>query len=52
VLERCGGNKRRACDVLNISYHTLQGHLDYQTSAHDSEPPDDAGLGSMCDLAG
>jgi transcriptional regulator with PAS, ATPase and Fis domain len=30
VLERCGGNKRRACDVLEISYHTLQAHLDHR----------------------
>jgi len=29
VLQRCHGNKRRACDVLDISYHTLQAHLDY-----------------------
>jgi transcriptional regulator with PAS, ATPase and Fis domain len=29
VLERAHGNKRRACDVLGISYHTLQSHLDY-----------------------
>lgn len=28
VLERAQGNKRRACDVLGISYHTLQAHLD------------------------
>lgn len=30
VLERCRGNKRRACDVLDISYHTLQALLDYE----------------------
>jgi hypothetical protein len=27
VLERCHGNKREACRVLDISYHTLQGYL-------------------------
>ena len=27
VLARCDNNKRRACDVLDISYHTLQAHL-------------------------
>jgi transcriptional regulator with PAS, ATPase and Fis domain len=27
VLERCGGNKRRACHALDISYHTLQSYL-------------------------
>ena len=29
VLERCQGNKRRACDRLDISYHTLQSLLEY-----------------------
>jgi transcriptional regulator with PAS, ATPase and Fis domain len=29
VLDRCEGNKRRACDELHISYHTLQAHLEY-----------------------
>jgi transcriptional regulator with PAS, ATPase and Fis domain len=32
VLERCRGNKRRACDVLDISYHTLQAHLEHERS--------------------
>jgi DNA-binding NtrC family response regulator len=27
VLERCVGNKREACRVLGISYHTLQAYL-------------------------
>ena len=28
VLHRCDGNKRRACEVLDITYHTLQTYLD------------------------
>ncbi|MGE3178850.1 MAG: hypothetical protein AB7O32_15375, partial [Vicinamibacterales bacterium] len=27
VLARCGGNKRAACRILDISYHTLVGYL-------------------------
>jgi len=27
VLDRCRGNKREACRVLDISYHTLQAYL-------------------------
>jgi transcriptional regulator with PAS, ATPase and Fis domain len=29
VFERCGRNKRQACRVLDISYHTLQAYLRY-----------------------
>ena len=29
VLDRCGNNKRQACRVLGISYHTLQSYLRY-----------------------
>ena len=27
ILERCRGNKREACRVLGISYHTLQAYV-------------------------
>ena len=30
VLERCNRNKRRTCEVLGISYHTLQSYLRYR----------------------
>jgi two-component system response regulator HydG len=33
VLERCSQNKRRACDVLDISYHTLMAYLQYRPDA-------------------
>jgi len=38
VLERCDGNKRRACDVLNITYHTLKSHLEYDTAGNRLRP--------------
>ncbi len=37
VLERCEGNKREACRVLDISYHTLQAYLRYPGSLADAE---------------
>jgi two-component system NtrC family response regulator len=40
VLDRAGGNKSRACDVLGISYHTLQSHLEYAPcSRREAQPP-------------
>ena len=57
VLDRCGGNKRRACDILDISYHTLQAHLDYQPGAtppdtgHPSSGGDSAGVVALCEQA-
>jgi transcriptional regulator with PAS, ATPase and Fis domain len=39
VLDRCGGNKRKACRCLGISYHTLQAYLRYQPK---QEPSIDA----------
>jgi DNA-binding NtrC family response regulator len=42
VLERCKGNKREACRVLDISYHTLQAYL----RQFPAVPPAGAGAGS------
>ncbi len=36
IVDRCRGNKREACRVLNLSYHTLQGYLRYPI--HDAAP--------------
>ena len=40
VLDRCQGNKREACRVLGISYHTLQAYLKnpVPTGLDDTEP--------------
>jgi transcriptional regulator with PAS, ATPase and Fis domain len=52
VFERCGRNKRRACRLLDISYHTLQAYL----RSVDREPPPPAGetawVTSISDPAG
>jgi transcriptional regulator with PAS, ATPase and Fis domain len=42
VLDRCGGNKRRACEVLNISFHTLQTYLGYPRREHHVPVPSSA----------
>ncbi len=36
VLERCQGNKREACRVLDISYHTLVSYLKFPGPEHDA----------------
>jgi transcriptional regulator with PAS, ATPase and Fis domain len=36
VLDRCNGNKRRACGVLDISFHTLQAYLGYRSNRRES----------------
>ncbi|BCS33312.1 hypothetical protein TBR22_A25390 [Luteitalea sp. TBR-22] len=38
VLERANGNKREACRVLDISYHTLCAYLAYQPSSEPRRP--------------
>jgi transcriptional regulator with PAS, ATPase and Fis domain len=44
VLDRSQGNKREACRILNISYHTLNSYLRFPTHDAAAEPPweDDA----------
>ena len=39
VLDRCGNNKREACRVLGISYHTLQSYLRYGGSSTGRSAP-------------
>ena len=39
VLQRCGENKRRACEVLGISYHTLQAYLNYRERRRPATEP-------------
>ena len=38
VFERCGRNKRRACRLLDISYHTLQAYLRYHDGGQGAFP--------------
>ena len=41
VVDRCQSNKRKACRVLGISYHTLQAYLKYEPDAADDAAPAD-----------
>jgi DNA-binding NtrC family response regulator len=41
MLERCDNNKRRTCQALGISYHTLQAYLNYGQLAEVCEPSED-----------
>lgn len=47
VLERCRGNKRKACRVLGISYHTLEGHLRWSGERRRRERASDDGHASL-----
>jgi DNA-binding NtrC family response regulator len=39
VLERCNNNKRQACRILGISYHTLQAYLRFRVKAAGAPRP-------------
>jgi len=39
VLERCEDNKRRACRVLDISYHTLRAYLGWRPDRGEAAEP-------------
>lgn len=38
ILERCGHNKRQACQTLGISYHTLNAYLNYRGKERTPRP--------------
>jgi hypothetical protein len=38
ILERCDHNKRQACQVLGISYHTLNAYLNYRAKPQPARP--------------
>ncbi len=52
VLERCAGNKRRACDVLDITYHTLQSLLETDSAAVRPMTALRMETGGLCERAG
>ena len=43
VLDRCKDNKREACRILDISYHTLQSYLRFPVHEPAGSPPWEAG---------
>lgn len=42
TLQRCGGNRRQACRVLDISYHTLRAYLRDAESARVADTGEEA----------
>ena len=47
VLDRCGNNKKQACRILGISYHTLQAYL-----RHGAGPAAESAQARVSDSAG
>jgi DNA-binding NtrC family response regulator len=43
ILDRSAGNKREACRVLGISYHTLQAYIRLSESQIQHEEPEAVG---------
>ena len=52
ILDRCQGNKREACRVLGISYHTLQAYLRLLLPAASVDSPPDASVANVTDVVG
>jgi DNA-binding NtrC family response regulator len=55
ILDRCQGNKREACRVLDISYHTLVSYLRFPAGgnaadAADARPGDPAASDPVDDI--
>ena len=59
ILDQCQGNKRRACEILDISYHTLNTYLEYERERDPVQPlsssrtgTQDVTTGILCEQAG
>jgi transcriptional regulator with PAS, ATPase and Fis domain len=50
VLEKCERNKRRACHVLGISYHTLNAYLRYRGEKRAAPPPPQETPGTSAEI--
>jgi transcriptional regulator with PAS, ATPase and Fis domain len=51
VVDRCQGNKRKACRVLGLSYHTLQSYLKYEPDEVSGAEPADWARDALPDSA-
>ena len=50
VLDRCKGNKREACESLDISYHTLNSYLRFPIHEPGAPQEWEADTGGAVDL--
>jgi len=50
VVDRCQGNRRKACRVLGITYHTLRSYVNYQPGTADEASDADWARDELTDV--